>query len=143
LGVVPFIIAVRKSRKIAYLIIAMIAFVIGSAYLFQGEKWWQPGVNPILAIIGSALACGFIWIGTTKVLETEKMKPSHDLSKILGEEGEAKTDIWDEGSVQIGSELWSARSKVKIYAGSKVKVTKREGFVLEVELVSPPEEHTL
>ena len=143
LGVVPFIIAVRKSRKIAYLIIAMIAFVIGSAYLFQGEKCWQPGVNPVLAIIGSALACGFIWIGTTKVLETEKMKPSHDLSKILGEEGEAKTDIWDEGSVQIGSELWSARSKVKIYAGSMVKVTKREGFVLEVELVSPPEEHTL
>jgi membrane-bound serine protease (ClpP class) len=143
IGVIPFILAIRKSRNIAYLIISLVAFVVGSAYLFQGATWWQPGVNPVLAIIGSALACGFIWIASTKVVDTRKLKPSHDLSKILGEEGEARTDILDEGSIQIGSELWSARSNVKIYAGSKVKVVKRDGFVLEVELVSPPEEHTL
>jgi membrane-bound serine protease (ClpP class) len=143
LGVVPFILAVRKSRNIAYLVVALIAFTIGSAYLFQGETWWQPGVNPFLAIIGSALACGFIWIATTKVLDSEKLRPKHDLSKIINEEGEARTDILDEGSVQIGAELWSARSKTKIYAGSKVRVVKRDGFTLEVELVPAPEETTL
>jgi membrane-bound serine protease (ClpP class) len=133
LGVVPFIFAVRKSQNIAYLVVALIAFVIGSAYLFQGEEWWQPGVNPILAIIVSALASGFIWFASTKVLESEKLRPRHDLAKIIGETGEAKTDILDEGSVQIGSELWSARSNVQIYEGSKVKVVKRDGFILEVE----------
>jgi membrane-bound serine protease (ClpP class) len=143
LGVVPFILAVRKSRNIAFLIVALIAFAIGSAYLFQGEEWWLPGVNPALAIIGSALACGFIWIAGTKVLESEKLRPKHDLTKIIGDIGEAKTDILDEGSVQIGSELWSARSKSKIYSGSMVKVVKRDGFILEVELVQAPEEKTL
>jgi membrane-bound serine protease (ClpP class) len=133
LGVIPFIFAVRKSQNIAYLVVALIAFVIGSAYLFQGEEWWQPGVNPILAIIVSALASGFIWFASTKVLESEKLRPRHDLAKIIGETGEAKTDILDEGSVQIGSELWSARSNVQIYEGSKVKVVKRDGFILEVE----------
>ncbi|PWB50569.1 MAG: hypothetical protein C3F13_16590 [Anaerolineales bacterium] len=143
LGVVPFILAVRKSRNIAFLVVALIAFALGSAYLFQGEEWWLPGVNPALAIIGSVLACGFIWIAGTKVLESEKLKPKHDLAKIIGDIGEAKTDILDEGSVQIGSELWSARSKSKIYSGSKVKVVKRDGFILEVELVPSPEENTL
>ena len=137
LGVVPFIIAVRKSRNLVFLAIALIAFVIGSAYLFQGASWWQPGVNPILAIIASILASGYLWIATTKVLETEKLKPRHDLSKVIGDIGEAKTDIFSEGSIQLGSELWSARSSVPITEGSRVRVVKREGFILEVEPVPP------
>ncbi len=137
IGVIPFILAVRKSRNLIFLVIALIAFVIGSAYLFQGASWWQPGVNPILAIIASLLASGYLWIAATKVLETEKIKPRHDLAKIIGDEGEAKTDIFNEGSVQIGSELWSARSVNPIPEGSKVRVVKREGFILEVESVPP------
>ncbi len=140
LGVIPFIFAVRKSHNISYLVVALIAFVIGSAYLFQGETWWQPGVNIFLAIVVSALASGFIWFAATKVLESEKMKPRMDLGKIIGETGEAKTDIHDEGSVQIGSELWSARSNVQIYEGSQVRVIKREGFILEVEPIPTKEE---
>jgi membrane-bound serine protease (ClpP class) len=136
LGVIPFILAVRKSHNLVYLAIALIAFVIGSAYLFQGEEWWQPGVSPILAIIASILACGFLWIAISKVMESEKIKPRHDLAKIIGEIGEARTDIYNEGSVQIESELWSARSTVKISEGSKVRVVKRDGFILEVEPVT-------
>jgi membrane protein implicated in regulation of membrane protease activity len=33
--------------------------------------------------------------------------------------------------------LWSARSEVPIPEGSKVRVVKREGFILEVEPVPP------
>jgi len=138
LGVIPFIIAVRKSRNLVFLVIALVAFVIGSAYLFQGATWWQPGVNPILAIVASILASGYLWIATTKVLETEKLKPRHDLAKLIGNIGEARTDIHSEGSVQLGSELWSARSDIPIPSGSKVKVVKRDGFILDVEGI--PEE---
>jgi membrane-bound serine protease (ClpP class) len=137
IGVIPFILAVRKSHNMVYLVVALIVFVIGSAYLFQGASWWQPGVNPFLAIIASILASGYLWIAATKVLDTEKIKPRHDLAKIIGAMGEAKTDIFSEGSVQIGSELWSARSAVPIPEGSKIRVLKREGFILEVETVPP------
>jgi membrane-bound serine protease (ClpP class) len=137
IGVIPFIIAVRKSRNLIFLVVALVAFVIGSTYLFQGTSVWQPGVNPILAIIASLIASGYLWIAATKVLETEKIKPRHDLAKIIGNVGEAKTDIFSEGSVQIGSELWSARSAVLIPEGSRVRVVKREGFILEVETVPP------
>jgi membrane-bound serine protease (ClpP class) len=136
LGVVPFILAMRKSRNLVFLVVAILAFVIGSAYLFQGATWWQPGVNPVLAIVASVLASGYLWIAATKALETDKLKPRHDLSKLIGDVGEARTDIYTEGSVQIGSELWSARSEAPIRAGSKVKVVKREGFILEVEPIT-------
>ena len=140
LGVIPFIVAVRKSRNLVFLIVALVAFVVGSTYLFRGESWWQPGVNPFLALIVSVLASGFLWIATTKVLESEKMRPRHNLEKIIGDFGEAKTDIFNEGSVQINSELWSAHSSMPITSGSKVRVVKREGFILEVEPVTPKSE---
>ena len=137
LGVIPFILAVRKSHKMIYLVIALVAFIIGSIFLFKGDYWWQPGVNPILAIVTSILASGFLWIATTKVLESEKMRPKHDLAKLIGDIGEAKTDIFDEGSVQLESELWSARSSTPIPMGSQVRVVKRDGFILEVEPATP------
>lgn len=133
LGVIPFILAMRRSRNLAFLVVALIAFVIGSAYLFQGATWWQPGVNPVLAIITSLIASGYLWIAASKVLETEKLKPRHDLTKLIGDVGEARTDIHTEGSIQLGSELWSARSETPIHAGSRVRVIKREGFILDVE----------
>ena len=74
IGVIPFILAVRKSRNMVYLVVALVVFVIGSAYLFQGAKWWQPGVNPILAIIASLLASGYLWIAATKVSGNRKNK---------------------------------------------------------------------
>jgi len=139
LGVIPFILAVRLSHKMIYLVIALVAFVLGSAYLFwnTGTSWWLPGVNPVLAIITSVIASGYLWIATTKVLETEKMRPKHDLAKLIGNVGEARTDIFNEGSVQLDSELWSARSEIPIPSGSKVRVVKRDGFILEVESITP------
>lgn len=135
LGVVPFILAVRRSRKLIYLVIAIIAFVIGSAYLFEGEEWWQPGVSPLLAVVVSILAAGYIWIGTTKVLEADQVRPRHDLQALIGSVGEAKTRIDDEGSVQVMGELWSAHSKAPIPNGADIRVVGREGFILEVEPV--------
>lgn len=136
LGVIPFILAVRKSHQLVYLCVALVTFIVGSIYLFRGDQWWQPGVNPILAIVSSVLASGFLWIAISKVLESDKMRPKHDLAKIIGVVGEAKTDIFNEGSVQIESELWSARSSVPIPSGSNVRVVKRDGFTLEVEAVT-------
>jgi membrane-bound ClpP family serine protease len=52
---------------------------------------------------------------------------------LIGQSGQAKSEILDGGSVQVASELWSARSEQSIPAGSWVRVIKREGFTLIVE----------
>lgn len=135
LGVFPFILAVRRSRQTIFLVIALVAFVIGSTYLYQGERWYLPGVHPLLAIIVSLLSAGYLWLATVKVLEADRRRPSHDLAGLIGELGEAKTAIYNEGSVQVARELWSARSARPIPDGSRVRVTGRDGLILEVEPV--------
>ncbi len=132
-GGVLFILALRKAKHWSYLALSTLALVSGSAFLFRGEHWWQPSVNPILAISVSLLAGGFFWLTARKVLEAEMLRPAHDIEHLVGAYGEAKTEIHEEGSVQIGAELWSARSSQPIPHGARVRVVGREGFILIVE----------
>lgn len=136
LVVIPFLLAVRKSRQLIFLAISLLAFVVGSSFLFRGESWWQPAVNPFLALAVSITAGGYMWIAIRKVLESDQASPRHDLAVLIGEIGEAKTEIRDEGSAQVGGELWTARSNTVIPAGARVRVVDREGFILLVEPVS-------
>lgn len=133
LGVFPFLLAVRLTKQRANLSVSSIAFIIGSAYLFRGEEWWQPGVDPVLAAVGSISGGGLLWLMTTKILEAEATDLAHDITKIIGSLGEARTDIQKEGSVYVLGEMWTARSAALIETGSKVRVVAREGFILDVE----------
>lgn len=135
LGIVPFVLAVRSKGNRLYLALSFLALVIGSWFLFPTDLWWQSAINPLLFIIVSALTIAFLWVVTTKVVEAEAVLPSHDLNALIGEIGEAKTAITNEGSVQVEGELWTARSAQPISQGSQVRVVGREGFVLIVEPV--------
>jgi membrane-bound serine protease (ClpP class) len=132
LGMVFFVLAIRRPKQPVFLIISIIALVIGSAFLFPSDEWWKPAVNPILALVVSLLLTGFFWVVTHKILEARNAPPRLDLNLVVGESGEAKTDIQDEGAVLIGSELWSARSSDRIPRGARVRVIGRDGFILNV-----------
>ena len=134
LGAVPFLLALRRTGRKVFLVISLVALVVGSMFLFD-KPGWQPAVNPFMALAVSAFLVGFIWILATKALEAERARPVHDLEILVGEVGEAKTQIFDEGSVQVAGELWSARSKQSIPSGTKVRVIGREGFYLDVEAI--------
>jgi membrane-bound serine protease (ClpP class) len=133
-GVFPFFLAVRKSRRLIYLAFSLITLVIGSTFLFRGEGW-QPAVHPLLALVVSTLTSGFLWIAVVKSLEASLAPPDHDLTKLIGSCGEAKSDIHLEGAVQVAGELWSAQSVALIQNGTTVRVIGREGFTLLVEPV--------
>ena len=139
LSVVPFWMAIRRSRGQWFLAIAILALVVGSAFLFQGEVWWQPAVNPVLAAVASTLMAGFVWLVTIKTLEAQRSTPAHDLGGLVGATGIARTDIHLEGSVYVHMEDWSANSETPIPAGTEVRVIGREGFVLRVEAAEQPE----
>lgn len=133
LAIIPFVFALRQQRVTLNLVLTGLAFAIGSSFLFKEDLWWQPAVHPTLAIVVSILGGGFFYIMAAKTLEARAQKPSHDLSKLIGAEGEARTDILHEGSVFIQRELWSAYSEKKIKAGSVIKVIDRQGLILKVE----------
>ena len=127
-----FVLAIWRTKHLLTLGISLILFVIGSAYLFRGQYWWQPAVNPLLAAFVSAIVLGFFWIAGRKAIEASQIIPRHELTQLIGAVGEAKTDIYKEGTVQVESELWSAYSKSPIPNGSRVRVINRDGFLLEV-----------
>jgi membrane-bound serine protease (ClpP class) len=130
-GVIPFLLAVRRSKQLKYLAIAIAAFVVGSAYLF-GSNGLLPTVNPFLALVTSTLSAIFIWILATKSLEAIAADTTHNLSDVVGMTGEAKTKIHQEGSVYLAGEMWSARSVEPIPEGTRVRVVSMEGFMLNV-----------
>jgi len=134
LSVIPFVYAIRKPKRELYLGLSILGLVVGSVFLFASEGW-KPAVSLGVASISSILFAGFMWIAITKTLQATLTRPSHDLSALVGQVGEAKTRIHAEGSVQVSGELWSARSEKSIPAGSAVRILAREGFILLVEKV--------
>lgn len=132
LSVIPFVYSLQKPKRELYLGISIVVLVIGSIFLFPSQAG-GPAVNLLVAFVASVLVAGFLWIAVSKSMQAAFTRPSHDLDAVVGKIGEAKTKIQDEGSVQVGSELWSARSEKLIKAGSSVRIVRREGFVLIVE----------
>jgi membrane-bound serine protease (ClpP class) len=132
LSIVPFVYAIQKPKRELFLGISILLLIIGSVFMFPRTAD-QAIVNPFIAIIASALVAGFLWIAVRKSVEATSARPTHDLATLVGQIGEARTRINEEGSVLVAGELWSARSEAPISAGSSIRVIRREGFVLIVE----------
>jgi membrane-bound serine protease (ClpP class) len=132
LSIVPFVYAIQKPKREPFLALSILLLVVGSVFMFPRTEG-QAIVNPFVAIIASALVAGFLWIAVRKSVEATGMRPAHDLTGLVGQIGEARTRVNDEGSVLVAGELWSARSETPIPAGSSIRVLRREGFILIVE----------
>ena len=92
-------------------------------------------MNPLLAAVVSILAGLLIWLVASKGLEAMQRSPTFEtrMQNLIGAIGEAKTTVYAEGSVYVGGEMWSAYSGQEIPAKTRVRVVRRDGFVLEVE----------
>ena len=133
LSLVPFVYAIQKPKREPYMALSLLLLVIGSVFMFPRTEE-QAFVNPLVAIVGSGLVVSFMWVAVQKSLAAARTRPTHSLDGLVGQIGEAKTRVDEEGSVQVDGELWSARSeKSSIPAGSMIRVIRREGFVLIVE----------
>jgi membrane-bound serine protease (ClpP class) len=137
-GVFPFLLATRRSRQWGYLLISILALALGSVFLFRSASG-GPAVNPFLAIIVSLTVGVFLWFVVRKSLQAMLLKPVHNPDALLGQVGEARTDISNEGSAYVGGEAWSARSAAPIQKGTSVRVIRREGLILEVEPATSPD----
>ena len=83
LGGIPFIFVISNRQRTMNLVLMLAAFLIGLAFFFRAEKWWQPEVHPVLAVVISIATGGLIWLMTTKVLEAEGKRSSHDLGDLV------------------------------------------------------------
>src|SRR5688572_15238660 len=113
LSIVPFVYAIQKPKRELYLALSILLLVAGSVFMFPRPEG-QSVVNPLVAIVASGLVAGFLWIAVRKSLEAAVVRPSHDLDGLVGQIGEARTKVNEEGSVLVAGEMWSARSEKSI-----------------------------
>ena len=124
LGLLPLALAFRRKNTRLALGTSLALFFIGGGLI---------GVHPLVILTATLLEGGFLWLLAEKSLETLSSPPMQDLSRLIGEVGEARTPVYREGSVYVNGEAWSARSEVPIQEGEHVKVVGREGLFLLVE----------
>ena len=134
IGVIPFILALRRSRRLIFLAVSLLALFIGSIFMVTTSSG-QPAVDPILAVVTTILVGGFLWLIAGRMLDA-LARPVSRFGRMVGHIGEARTDILGEGSVYVDGEQWSAHSRSFIPLGSSVVVKSQDGLTLEVEMKS-------
>lgn len=134
LSVIPFLFAIRGPKRGLWLALSIVGLTAGSVFFFPAKEGWL-SVNPWLAATTTVGYSAFLWFAARKVVETSTALPRHELTALVGQRGEAKTAIGDEGAVQVAGELWSARSNAPLPAGAAVEVVGRDGFVLVVKAI--------
>lgn len=132
LAVPAFLQTVRLRGDRRYLLASLMLLLLGAAWLYQGDSFW-PAVNPVLILAVSLVIGGFLWLAVPRTLAAMLAPPHQDINNLLGKTGEARTEIYRDGTVQVAGEEWSAYSEVVIPAGERIRVTGRQGFILEVE----------
>lgn len=139
LGVIPFLLALRFSRKYIYLAVSIITLIVGSIFLIDPQEGIL-AIDPFLAVFVSVISIGFMWLVGTKGVEAIQLKPTHDMKRLADMLGVAETEIFREGTVYVAGESWSATSTQWIPEGARVRIIGREGLQLMVEQAGKEEQ---
>jgi membrane-bound serine protease (ClpP class) len=133
LSPIPFYIAVRTSRlHFPLLLLSLLMVTIGSYFIFTDQNG-TPTVNLILVEAVSLLSALFAWAAYNRQIQKRNEEGIYDPDSVVGLIGEARTEIDSSGLVLLEGEIWRARSKTPIPAGSAVRVIRSGGGLLTVE----------
>jgi len=135
LSPLPYFVAVRQERLHSPLFLFTIFMLtIGSAYLFVDENQ-RPLANLGIAGMVSVFGGLFIWLMIQRAQTAGKSQLIGDT--LVGVTGVVWIAIepFSIGSVRIEGELWQARSKEILPAGTLVRVIRQEGVTLTVRKI--------
>jgi membrane-bound serine protease (ClpP class) len=131
-AVILFIAEIKVMSHGVLTIGGVISFALGSIMLFESPDpalrvSWDVLIPAV--VITSLFFAGVIALA----VKAQLRKPVTGQQGMIGEEGEAVSDVGEEGKVFLKGEYWKAVSPVPIRKGSRVKVVGIRGLTLEVE----------
>ena len=112
-----------------------ISFALGALLLFDTpDSDVRVGYGVVIASTTAiALFFGYVLFYLVKA---RNLKPLVGMEGIVGETGEAVSNIGETGKVFIQGEYWDAQSDIPINEGDKIKVVEsKKGFKLKVEKI--------
>jgi membrane-bound serine protease (ClpP class) len=106
--------------------------VLGALILVKSP--WPEARIHLSTALSVALPLGFITVILVRfAILARKRKAVTGEEGMIGLVGVAQTDLDPAGKVLVRGEIWNARARLKILAGSRVKVLQIEGLTLVVE----------
>jgi membrane-bound serine protease (ClpP class) len=133
LGIVLFLLEIKVTSYGMLTIGGAACLLLGGLMLFRTRG--AEGIDLPLWTVGSLSLSAAVIIAflTHRVIWAHGQKVTTGEEGLVGEEGEALTDLDPEGRVFVHGEYWSARSRSPIRKGSRVKVLGVQGMMLDVE----------
>ncbi len=109
----------------------VIAMVLGSTMLFDASvPFLKVSWGVILPAVAATVLFFLFAIGMG--LRAQRRKPSTGIPDLIGQVGEARTDIAEKGTAFISGEYWRAVSEEPIHAGERVRVVGMDHLVVKV-----------
>ncbi len=130
LAMVAFAIDIQTAIPRFWTAAGLILWIVGSLNLFVGLP--RPWFALATGIGGMAIT---MYSGMPAMVRSRFATPTIGREWMIGQMGEASTEISPEGTVRIDGAMWRATTNraTPITAGSSVRVVAIDGLVLEVE----------
>jgi membrane-bound serine protease (ClpP class) len=132
LSLVLYLVELKATTHGVFIIAGVLTLAAGSFFLFRTDELTAVSLSLGLVAATVLTTGGFFALALRLALEVRKKPPLQNPDAVVGNLGEAKTDILKEGAVLVADELWTAEADEMIPAGSKVQVVQRKGLRLKV-----------
>ena len=132
LGIIFFILELKIVSHGVLGVAGIISIVIGSIMLVDlpSDSILSISWKSILAV--ALLSALFVFGVLSFAVRAQLSKVRTGKEGLLGEDGVAKTDLFDTGRVFVHGELWNAWSDEPIKAGEKVTISEVKNLTLKV-----------
>jgi membrane-bound serine protease (ClpP class) len=131
LSTVLFVLELKWPTHGAFVAAGVMTLAGGSFFLFRADDA-SARISLWVIVLTVLATTAFFVFAVSKALAVRLRPPVQNPDAVVGAQGEARTDISNEGTVQVGNELWTAQADELIPAGTKVQVVQRTGLRLKV-----------
>jgi len=138
-GIILFIAEIKIVSHGMLTVAGVISLILGSVMLFESPS---PALRVSLNVmIPTVVITSLFFAGViTLAMKAQMRKPVTGLEGMMGEEGDAITEIYKDGKVFVRGEYWNAFSRKLVGKGKRVKVIGVKGLNVEIEEVRKEKE---
>ncbi len=133
LGIIFFILEIKVVSHGALSLAGVISLILGSVMLIDLPSEWLSISWVSILVVVSVTVLFFVGV-LSYAIKAQFSKVRTGSEGLVGEEGVAKTDVRENGKVEVHGELWNAKSDEPIAAGERVMVTEVKGMRLKVKI---------
>ena len=130
LAIFGFAVDVQTGVPRVWSVVGTVSLILGSLLLYDGL-----GLSWIALLVGIVGVPLFMVAGMPAMVRTRFSTPTIGREWMIGEEGEAVTNVSPDGVVRIRGGLWRARTNraTPIALHDQLRVVEVDGLILEVE----------